>query len=358
MDELTLLRNTRSETEPPQAALNRGRATLLERAAGEAVPAGAKTHPVRRRFAIGGLSTVGAAALVATLVLTDVVGLAGWRGGADAAAAAVLHEASAAAITSVDPVLADGQYLRVNTRAVYGSYGESGYFQRLIDDTLYRPADSGDDWVWVRGPQTVYATFGAESERLATEWARTKDEDDTFENGDLLRARAGAFYGGESMVGDESLAALPRDPYRLLNYIYRTTLGAGPSPDTEALVFIADRLRSGVVPADLRAAMYQAAALIPGVTFVDDQATLDGRNGVSIGRVEDAWGVRFEIIIDRTTGQLVGEREVATREDAANGIAAGDVLEWTAVTTDVVASAPEGGTPYGKMAPSGGVTAP
>ncbi|MFT3799312.1 CU044_5270 family protein [Microbacterium sp.] len=360
MDELNLLRSARSETAVPQAALDRGRTALLERAAAGALPAASATRPPRRRarrFAIGGLTTVGAAALAAGLVLTDVVGLAGWRGGADAAAAATLEQAGAAAITSVDPVLADGQYLRVNTRAVHMTSGGVGdvvaSYQYLVDDTLYRPADPAADWVWVRGAQSVYATFGAESEQMADAWVRAAKESGSFETGDLLRAPGGAFYGGSSLVGDDSLDALPRDPYLLLNYIYRATLGMGPSPDTEALVYLADRLRSGVVPADLRAAMYQAAAMIPGVEFVDGQATLDGRTGVAIGRVEEAWGTRMEIIIDPVTGEFIGEREVTIRDldEYGEALPAGTIRSWTAVTTAVVDSAPTGGTPWGKMTP-------
>ncbi|WP_430645322.1 CU044_5270 family protein [Agromyces sp. GXS1127] len=351
MDELTLLRNTRSEEEPPGAALNRGRAALLERAAGTAAPRPARHTRARRRFAIGGLSTLGAAALVTGLVLTDVVGLAGWRGGADPAAAAVLEEASTAAIQTVDPVLSPGQYLEVRTRGVHLSSG--GYddvvasYQYASDDTLYRPADPEDEWVWVRGPQSVYGTFGPESEEIADMWWRAVSSSDSFETGDVLRAPAGAFYGGPKYAGFDDLDALPRDPYRLLNYIYRATLGAGPSPDTEALVYIADRLRIGNVPAELRAAMYEAAALIPGVEFVDDQATLDGRTGVAIGRVEDAWGTRVEIIVDPTTGEFIGDREVLLRDQ--DGVPTGTALSWTTVTTTVVDSAPDGGTVCGKM---------
>lgn len=347
MDELTLLRNTRSDTEAPREALNRGRAALLERAAG--TTRASRPHRRARRFAIGGLSTVGAAAVVTTLVLTDLVGLGGWRGGADAAAAAALEQAGAAAITSVDPVIEEGQYLRVNTRAVHMASGQSGdevaSFQFLVEETLYRPADPADDWVWDRGAQSVYATFGAASEALAAADVPRADE--------RLRAAAGTFYGGDEGAGFDDLDALPRDPYRLLNHIYRVTLGTGPSPDTEVLVFIADRLRIGTVPADLRAAMYQAAAMVPGVTFVDDQATLDGRTGVAIGRVEDAWGTRVEIIIDPATGEFIGEREVSVRDSDEYGtrLPAGTVRSWTAVTTTVVDAAPAGGIRHDRSNP-------
>lgn len=353
MDELTLLRRTRSETEPPQAALNRGRAALLDAAARPTEPHTVTSRrPKRaRRFAIGGLSTLGAATLATGLVLTNVVGLAGWRGGADAAAAAVLDEASAAAITSIDPMLQPGQYLKVDTRGVHVASGGIGdvvaSYQYASDDTLYRPADPSDDWVWVRGPQSIAATFGPDSEEMANAWWASMSSSDSFEAGDLLRAPGGAFYGGAAGAGFADLDQLPRDPYRMLNYIYRTTLGSGPSPDTEALVYMADRLRIGNVPADLRAAMYKAAAMIPGVTFVSDQATLDGRTGVAIGRVEDAWGTRVDIIIDPDTGTFIGDREVLLRDQ--DGIPAGTALKWTSVTSSVVDAAPEGGSVCGKM---------
>ena len=220
MDELTLLRNTRSETEPPESTLHRGRAALLAAASGSAQPHISTSRRPRRarRFAIGGLSTVGAAALVAGLVLTDVVGLAGWRGGADAAAAAVLDEASAAAITSVDPAVQPGQYLRVNTTGVHLSSGGIGdvvaSYQYASDDTLYRPADPSDDWVWVRGPQSIAATFGPESEQVANAWwEAVSSSSGSFEAGDLLRAPGGAFYGGDAGAGFADLDQLPRDPY-------------------------------------------------------------------------------------------------------------------------------------------------
>lgn len=351
MDELTLLRRARSDAQPSPAALNRGRAALLERAASPATTAERPPHRARRRLAIGGLSTIGAAALAGALVMTDIVGLTGWRGSADPAAAAALSEASAAAIAATDPVLAPGQFLEVRTRAENIAHVDLGEgttpFAISTDDTLYRPADPADDWVWVRGPQTVAQTFGAASAATAAEWTQMMTEENSFETGDLLRAPAGTFYGGAAGAGYDDLTALPRDPYRLLNYIYRATLGAGPSPDTEALVFIADRLRIGNVPADLRAAMYQAAAMIPGVEFLDDQVTLDGRTGVAIGREEQAWGSRVEIIVDPKTGTFIGEREILVKDQ--DGLPAGTVTRWSAVTTTITDSAPPGGTVCGKM---------
>ena len=78
-------------------------------------------------------------------------------------------------------------------------------------------------------------------------------------------------------------SSLPRDPQALLNLIYERTKRIGKSRESEAFVTIADGLRTGIVPADPRAALYKAAALIPGVTVTDREATIDGRRGIALG---------------------------------------------------------------------------
>lgn len=142
------------------------------------------------------------------------------------------------------------------------------------------------------------------------------------------------------MLLDEAVASLPREPEALLDVIYERTKGSGVTPEAEALVTIADTLRTGVVPAELRAVLYKAAALIPGVTVVDRQATLDGRTGVAIGITAPDGAVRQDIIIDPTTGLLIGERHVALKATAE--FPAGTATSWTSVRTSVVDSAPEG----------------
>lgn len=363
MDELTLLRNAHDEVEPPtDAVLLEARAALFERIAVEADPGARRAaprrsmprpHPWRRRIGVAGAGTAVAGSIIAALVMTNVLGLAGWRGGADAAAAAVLHEASVAAIASSDPVVGPGQYLRVDTAAVYGASvfgadGQSASYLTITEEQLYIPADRDDEWVWIRPLSRPYETFGPESEEAAeSSWQAVTAERgaDAIER---LRAPGGDFYSYPNSHASEQLDGLPRDPHRLLNHIYRSTIGQGPSPDGEALVWIADILRSGAVPADLRAAMYGAAAMIPGVTVTEGQANLNGRTGVAIGRLEDANGIRQDLIIDPATGSLIGERQVLTRDDGS-GFPVGTAIAWTAVTTTVVDSAPEGGTPNGSM---------
>ena len=134
---------------------------------------------------------------------------------------------------------------------------------------------------------------------------------------------------------------MPRGPGSLpaLNHVYLTTIGAGSSPDNEALLFIADTLRQGTVPADLRAALLRAAAMIPGVTTTDNQATLDGQTGTAIGRVESENGLRQEITIDPTSGRMIVKGEGAVVAIPQSSIAAGDVWRWSSGRTSVVDAA-------------------
>lgn len=331
MDEMLLLRSMREDTAPPTAAAaERGRHALEERISGARRP-----RRLRRPVLWGATGVATAASIVAALVLTDVVGLAGFHGGAEPAAAAVLDRAALGAIRSTDPIVGPGQYLEVATHAVYSSDTPDGFLLVTQDGREYIPADRADDWVWVRDPSTLVRPLGATTgpPAPATQQPAAAPE--------IIRAPEGRFYN--SPPEDHGLAALPRDPTRLLNRIYRVTAGGGNSADGEALVFIADTLRTGVVPADLRSALYRAAAMIPGVEVTASSANLDGRVGVALGRAEKT-GVRQDIILDPATGELIGERRVTTAADVIPGVPAGTVIDSTAVTTTVVDAAPSGGT--------------
>ncbi|MDQ4138492.1 MAG: CU044_5270 family protein [Actinomycetota bacterium] len=357
MDELLLLRRVRDHVpEPGSQVLAEGRAKLLAQineVSGTSVKR--PRYKARARWAGAGIGVVTASALMVALVAANVVGLAGWRGGADPAAAEVLHNAALSAINNSDPVLGPGQYILVDTAAVYGATVQVDDSDQMVsyltitNDQLYVPADRNGDWVWVRGLAKPYQTFGPESQKVADDsWAAVVAEHGA-DYQELLRAPKGAFYSYENIHSPDKLDALPRDPYLLLNHIYKVTLGQGSSPDGEALVWIADTLRFGAVPADLRAALYKAAAMIPGVEITEEQANLNGATGIAIGRVEEANGIRQDIIIDPATGQLIGERQVLTRGDQQSGYPAGTTIAWTAITTTVANSAPEGGTPNGAM---------
>ncbi|MEU0744761.1 CU044_5270 family protein [Streptomyces sp. NPDC006134] len=117
------------------------------------------------------------------------------------------------------------------------------------------------------------------------------------------------------------LAALPTDPDALLQRIrddaqenHGTGSDSTTGPDQEAFVTIGDLLRNGVTPPETAAALYRAAALIPGVDVVPDAVDAAGRNGVAVVRTHE--GERTEWIFDRSTARLLGERTVLVEDNA------------------------------------------
>ncbi len=241
MDELTLLRSIHDDApEASEEASVRGRAALFQKIAEEVEPMKSteKSKGLVRRTRVRrvGFASLGMAALAAGLVMTNVLGFAGLRGGADSAAAAVLHQAALNTTDLSDPVVGAGQYLKIDTASVNlasspkpGGGGNVSYLFR-DDEQVYVPADRDDDWVWIRPVSKPYAFFGTDSEQVA----KADYAQELAASGDgveKVRAPGGNWYGGESDISVEALAALPKDGHQLLNYIYRTTLGA-ESPRT------------------------------------------------------------------------------------------------------------------------------
>jgi len=95
--------------------------------------------------------------------------------------------------------------------------------------------------------------------------------------------------------------------------------------------------------------MYEAIAHVPGVYISDAAVNLDGRTGVAISRKDPTRSYIDQIIIDPSTGLLIGLR--SQRVEAEGFLPAGTVMSLTAVKTSVVGEAPAG--PYREQQPSG-----
>jgi hypothetical protein len=239
-------------------------------------------------------------------------------------AADVLRATAAQTMTFVDPVAKPGEYLLVHTHANwrFSSQDASGNIStgmnaQTID--VYVPGNRDEDWVLDRD-------WGSISP------APVDDE--------VIRAKDGHFYGGPwTPLNDEELDALPRDGQALYDHFNAQYQGGSASRDENNFVRITDLLRLGLVPADLRSGLYDALALIPGVT-ASEQANFDGKVGVAIGRTEPLRaGERAEIIIDPDTGLVIGERSIMTV--AAFGFGSNDVVGHTAIDYRIVDEAPQ-----------------
>ena len=340
MDELTLLRSARDFPAVPLDDLAKNRVALDKAIGGAASRKSAKRRMQRR--AGWTFASVGVAAAIAiTLVATDTIGFGGSPVGASAEAAEVLKKAAQTTILTADPIVGADQYLRVDTKAVSGVgttiSGHDIWYLALSTSSLFVPKSDQKSWVLQRSLPAVFQTFGPESQAYASKYqAEIVAEHGT--SGEYFQAMNGAFMNSRPDYTPESLKALPRDPQQLLDHFYLVNPGAGVSKDGAAFDLIVVVLRTGFVPADLRAALYKAAALVPGVTVTEKAATLDGRKGISIGRTERKTAERQDIIIDPTNGLVIGERLVIL--NGQPGIPAGTALGSTSVTTSVVNSAP------------------
>jgi len=119
-----------------------------------------------------------------------------------------------------------------------------------------------------------------------------------------------------NLVSYENLAKLPTDPDRLLEWI-RAHLAEwqseGTTPDQQAFNTIGTILEEGPpLPAELAAALYQAAARIPGVVLVDKAEDAAGRTGIAVAREDD--GARTEWIFDERTLTYLGVRKVQVKD--------------------------------------------
>jgi hypothetical protein len=121
-------------------------------------------------------------------------------------------------------------------------------------------------------------------------------------------------------------AAVPTDPDGLLAAIYQLveepTCAPIPVGDTvqDRAFMLIDGLLEGVLPAEVRAALYQALAKIPGVTIAQGATDATGRRGVAFARAAAIEGpgssdwLRLEIILDPNTYRYLGARHVVTRD--------------------------------------------
>jgi hypothetical protein len=83
---------------------------------------------------------------------------------------------------------------------------------------------------------------------------------------------------------------------------------------------------------ELRAALYQALAMVPGVERIPCTVDLAGRPGVAIAHT--AQGMRTELVIDPASARMLGFRMV--RVTQADGVPAGTVIYSASANQEIV----------------------
>jgi hypothetical protein len=336
MNELDMVSEINAdEPRAGSARLATARERLMATIAEEKVTPIATTGRKHRKVRVASWSTVGvAAAAAAVVVLGGTSSTPTPTTPAPTKAAFVLNEAADRTINEKDQPIHPGEYRYVGQRQSYVSVSQDGKktvfaWRWTAAITTWIPYDQADPWTQDThrvGPPKVLIDDGANEDakygmnHLPVQGRET--------------ARCGDFHGklmtGEAQCAREfehkqfnsaMAAAMPRDPHELLTSAY---LGTGPETVLQRSGLV---LGSGLVPADLRAAIYRAIALLPGIQITDDFANLDGRKGIALGMNDE------NIIIDPDTGQFIGYR---TLDNGKQGMPKGTVVYSSSMVTGVV----------------------
>jgi hypothetical protein len=248
-------------------------------------------------------------------------------------ARATLELVAARAAGSVPTGLPWDGYVYVRTRqlavgSVFGPDGEARYESESLIET-WAPAGT------LRA-ERIDTTTGLRARPLTPgDAARLRAYGSTFQT---VRKQSSATPDQADLPVRAYLAAIPVDPRQVLARLRAEVEAAyGPPPrdaakpstDQRTFTRIGDLLsETGVLlePAQ-RAALFRAAALLPGVRELAERADLAGRSGVAIGYAMPN-GTREELIVDVDSGRALGLRTVE--------IASGTVLAWTSSEQRVV----------------------
>lgn len=283
---------------------------------------------------------VAAAAVVMALAAGVLVAQTGLDQNPPVASAAATQLNSAAdKITPTDEPVKPGQYRYLVSRAWNLSTtvlaGRDGETEDL--ELTYLEETRGQKWIPGDPTQkcTIHGTTGDNVKWLvgSPEKARELGVELTTPDPFTSTTPCGDFdEGAWQQPSTDFLASLPRDPDALYERLKRDTRGRGQDPDLEVLVYATDALTTGVVPADLRAALYRVLAKVPGMEITEKVTNLDGQAGTAFGITRV--GRRSDVIIDPSTGQYIGQREVDL--DGVTGVPPGTVISYVSVTTPVI----------------------
>lgn len=255
------------------------------------------------------------------------------------AQAAEILDNAATQIGASDLVVGPGQYLFVETHAWWSASPKGLVYLGENIIRTWIPQKSEDPsklWMLDRRPTGKKMWIVGNDQKAADAGIGNDPMWPTL----VTKVPCGNFYGDRGCNSPGSwqdptpafLAGLPRDPTQL----YRRLITDSPAKTgrmEEVLVYAADALRSGTVPAPLRSTIYRSLAMLPGLQITDRSANLDGRSGIALG-INDGH-TRHDIIIDPTTGSFIGERQIATK-GGRHGAPAGATIELTSVRTAAV----------------------
>lgn len=344
LDELERVRAYRADVpEPADAAVDAARLELMAairrepRRDAQAAHAGARRRKLqrRRRFALAGvLASAG-------VVLAGVLGAGTASAPQNALAAEMNQLAKVAASQAWTGIPGPGQYLYTEseglTEADTGAADKECTIQLVEHRAIWTATDGSG------ALSDAYSdgrfTSAADASACASMNVTASSENVSASN----RYPA----GGLGFITND-WRSLATDPSTLLKQVHQRD--GGPDTPAEWFVNVTDFLRESDVPAAIRAALYEALPLIPGVKLLGPQTDAIGQSGLGVGFYRDGQ-LSTQLIFDQQTGRLLYEAYYG-----ANG----NLETWTAyIQQKIVDTLPNFPMETNQAGPTGtGTTSP
>jgi len=270
-------------------------------------PAGTPATHRRRKLAIA----VAAASAAAAAIAVALALLPGNTPGASPAAVRLLARIATAAAAQPSPPVRDTQFWYIQSWVSYQlCEGGSGK-----DCTMEKPHERQ---IW-QSVSNLCVTGLLREYGQDTSLQDVPGASSTASPGHVQTGHGCPQAGGVNDPTYRFLQSLPTEPHALLGLIERDMQGQQPGPE-EAFTTIGDMLRESIAPPQVNAAIYRAAALIPGVSVVANATDAIGRTGVAVAFTYQ--GTRSEWIFNKQTLQYLGERDINVMNGSTNGEAA------------------------------------
>jgi hypothetical protein len=320
-DELDLLRRHRSEPTPPSGEARAAARQALERAIrrDDHASLGAAPRmraPSRRRPLVGATC---AAALAVVAIFVAALVRSGPTTQPALAAGTVLQRLARVASAQPWAVPGPGQYLYTASHSLTGSdtaLPGGVYCQAVFEQ--YR-----QNWVAPDGEGLFREIDGPAHYRSGRETSVCKSAPAQPAGESNTWAAPGCLS-----IDPIPLGRLPRNPATLRARLLTGKVEGGPPGPGEAFAQVGDLLRNTDASPALRAALYRAAAGLPGVKSLGTVTDELGRRG--LGLAFDGHGTRHELIFSATTSALLGEEDVQVDSSRGGQVPRGTVLDWSA----------------------------
>ncbi|MCT9011273.1 CU044_5270 family protein, partial [Streptomyces rhizosphaerihabitans] len=292
-------------------------------------PAPAAAAPRRRLTRPAVLLPLASMALAGALAVTLTgTGTSGGTGGGHGSAPAdraatgsaraqsaslTLHRIAVAAMASDATPVRDDQFVYVRSLTV----SNKGTFEGPVK---------------LGAPHTVETWTSQDPRPLKTlGWMRESGKDAVMPGETIPIESTDAVPAGIDHPTYEWLSSLPTDPDALLAQLRREVrVSDGESREQAVFSLIGDLLSQTLMPPQNTAALYRAAARIPGVKEIPDAVDVAGRHGIAITREDASSATRDEWIFDKRSLAFLGARGFITR-DKQKGITSDTLMGSTAV---------------------------